>query len=117
MRKAGTKSETTPSRSSLDSPKPTTPWPAYRAATRASSAACAPERAQLDDTITPAGAPETADSTVSTTASKPPSSGAYAVGSTWISTQAHPSARLSSSASATTRRMSPAERTAARTAS
>ena len=58
MAKAGAKSAVTPRRSSLESPKPTTPRPAYWAASRASvraSSGCRVRFAAIDDAHPEAG--------------------------------------------------------------
>ena len=64
-----------------------------------------------------ADASRAASSTISSAGVRPPTKGAYDVGSTWISSRPDPSAASSSAASATIRRMSASLRTHARAAS
>ena len=96
----------------MESPKPTTPWSAYRTASRASvraSSGCFIRFAAITTAMpTPVSreAVRTASRMISIVGISPPSRGAYEVGSTWISSQPEPSARSSSAASRTSRWMS-----------
>ena len=126
IRNAGANSSVSPRRSSLLSPKPTTspgPSPAYRAARRASVRASSGCRSRLAATTTATWQPvavlasRAASRTTSSAGVRPPTSGAYEVGSTCSSSRREPSAASSAAASCTRRRMSCSSRTQARAAS
>src|SRR4051794_11415069 len=109
---AGANSVVTPRRSSLDSPKPTTPRPAYWAASRAKLRASSGCRVRLAATTSAIPSPvvaeasRTASRTRSVNAVIPPKRAPYPDGSTWISSQRPPSRTSSSAASRTSRRTS-----------
>ena len=112
-----------PRRSSLDSPNPTTPRPAYCAASRASVRASSGCRVRLAAITTATAIPVARDgvaaasSTRSVNAVMPPKCAAYPLGSTWISSQRDPSAASSSAASRTSRRTSSSVRSTDRATS
>ncbi len=122
-RERGAKSEVVPRRSSLESPKPTTPRPAYWAASRARARASNGCRVRLAAITTAISSPvaadasRTASSTRSVNAVIPPNRAAYPLGSTWISSQRPPSATSSSAASRTSRRTSSSVRSTERATS
>ena len=107
MRKAGAKSAAGPRRSSLDNPKPVTPWPVYCAASLASvlaSIGCLVRLAAM--TIpTPMSAARAALAAASSSSSvktvMPPYMEANPDGSACSSSQPDPSARSSSAISLT----------------
>lgn len=121
--KAGPKSGVEPRRSSLESPKPTTPRSAYCPASRASVRASSGCRVRLAAITTAIARPvlrdalATASSTRSVNAVIPPKRAAYPDGSTWISSQRPPSRTSSSAASSTSRRTSPSVRSTERATS
>lgn len=116
MAKARSKSRAIPRRSSLESPKPTTPRSAYRTASRASvraSSGCFIRLAAITTRMSRPVSREalsTASRMISMAGISPPSSGAYEVGSTWISSQPEPSATSSWALSRTRRWMSSGDR-------